>query len=184
MPLLPPHERDHALGPATAPVTLVEYGDFECPNCAMAHPIVKAARRRLGDRLRVVWRHFPLAETHPHARHAAEASEAAAAQGAFWEMHDALLEHQHALDDGDLVRYAGELGLDGARVAAALRDGTHARRVRDDFRSGVRSGVNGTPTFYVNGVRYDGAWADEGAFIRALRRAADEAERERPPAAR
>jgi protein-disulfide isomerase len=173
----PPNEQDHALGPSDAPVTLVEYGDFECPNCAMAHPIVKAARRRLGDRLRVIWRHFPLSEMHPHARHAAEASEVAAGEGKFWEMHDALLENQHALADEDLVRYARELGLDGARVAAALRDGTHAQRVRDDFRSGVRSGANGTPTFFVNGVRYDGAWADEGAFIRALRRAAEEVPR-------
>jgi protein-disulfide isomerase len=170
---LPPDERDHALGPADAPVTLVEYGDFECPNCLMAHPIVKAARRRLGDRLRVIWRHFPLSEIHPHARHAAEAAEAAAEQGKFWAMHDAILDHQHALEDEDLARYADGVGADGARVLEALREGTYAARVRADFRGGVRSGVNGTPTFFVNGARYDGAWADEGAFIRALRRAAD-----------
>jgi protein-disulfide isomerase len=169
--LLPPHERDHALGPADAPVTLVEYGDFECPSCLMADPIVKAARRRLGDGLRVIWRHFPLAEIHPHARHAAEASEAAAAQGAFWPMHDAIFANQHALEDADLVRHAARLGLDGARVAETLRAGTYAARVRDDFRGGVRSGVNGTPTFFVNGARYDGAWADEGAFVRVLREA-------------
>jgi protein-disulfide isomerase len=157
-------------------VTLVEYGDFECPHCGMAYPIVQSIQRKLGDRLRVVYRHFPLKEAHPHAQHAAEAAEAAAAQGAFWEMHDALFERQHALEDEDLARYARELGLDAARVARELEAGTHARAVRDDFRSGVRSGVNGTPTFFVNGERYDGAWADEVSFVRALRAAAVEAE--------
>ena len=172
--LTPPvGERDHAAGPADAPVTLVEYGDFECPYCGMAYPIVKAAQRRLGDRLRFVFRHFPLKESHPHAKHAAEASEAAAEEGGFWGMHDALYEHQHALADADLLRYATQLGLDAERVARELEEGTHTRRVRDDFRSGVTSGVNGTPTFFVNGERYDGAWADEAGFIRALREAAD-----------
>ena len=172
--LTPPvQEGDHATGPADAPVTLVEYGDFECPYCGMAYPIVKAAQRRLGDRLRFVFRHFPLKESHPHAKHAAEASEAAAEQGAFWGMHDALYEHQHALADADLLRYATQLGLDAERVGRELAEGTYARRVRDDFRSGVTSGVNGTPTFFVNGERYDGAWVDEGTFIRALRVAAE-----------
>ncbi|HEU4628608.1 MAG TPA: thioredoxin domain-containing protein [Gemmatimonadaceae bacterium] len=166
---------DHAAGPADAPVTLVEYGDFECPYCGMAYPIVKAIQRQLGPRLRFVFRNFPLKESHPHALHAAQAAEAAAAQGAFWGMHDALYEHQHALADADLLRYADALGLDVDRVAHELQEGTYARAVRDDFRSGVRSGVNGTPTFFVNGERYDGPWADEGAFVRALRTVASAA---------
>jgi protein-disulfide isomerase len=175
----PVGEGDHARGPADAPVTLVEYGDYECPDCGMAYPIVKAARRRLGDRLRFVFRNFPLGELHPHARHAAEAAEAVAALGgndAFWRMHDALFEQQYALDDASLVRLAARAGVDGERVAAALRDGTYTARVRADFRSGVRSGANGTPTFFVNGLRWDRGWRDEGAFARALREVADEAE--------
>ncbi|MFL5575639.1 MAG: DsbA family protein [Gemmatimonadaceae bacterium] len=171
---------DHATGPDDAPVTLVEYGDYECPSCGMAYPIVNAARRRLGRRLRFVFRNFPLTKIHEHAQHAAEAAEAAAAQGKFWEMHDAIFEHQYALADADLLRYADERGLDVARVALALDAGTYAKRVRDDFRGGVRSGVNGTPTFFINGRRHDGPWADEGAFIRALRDAAARAERDVP----
>ena len=167
----PVGEADHVSGPADAPVTLVEYGDYECPYCGMAYPIVKALQRRLGRQLRFVYRNFPLKQSHPHAQRAAEAAEAAGAQGAFWAMHDALFEQQHALEDADLLRYAGDLRLDTARVARELEAGTHARRVRDDFRSGVRSGVNGTPTFFVNGHRYDGTWVDEGAFLDALREA-------------
>jgi protein-disulfide isomerase len=164
---------DHIAGPNDAPLTLVEYGDYECPYCGMAYPIVKAAQRRLGDRLRFVFRNFPLKEAHPHATHAAEAAEAAAAQGEFCRMHDTVFEHQDALEDPDLVRYADALGLDADRVAREIAEGVHAKRVRDDFRSGVRSGVNGTPTFFVNGLRYDGSWTDQRAFIHALREAAD-----------
>jgi len=168
----PVSERDHTSGPASAPVTLVEYGDYECPYCGQAYPIVKAAQRKLGKRLRFVFRNFPLSEAHPHARHAAEAAEAAADQGKFWEMHDALFENQNALEDDQLVTTARRLGLDAERIAAALEAGTHAQRVREDFRSGVRSGVNGTPTFFINGRRYDGPWADERTFIGALENAA------------
>ncbi|HEU4698256.1 MAG TPA: DsbA family protein [Gemmatimonadales bacterium] len=163
---------DHVLGPADAPVTLVEYGDFQCPYCGQAYPIVKAVQQRLGDDLRFVFRHFPLTEMHPFAQHAAEAAEAAGAQGHFWAMHDALYEHQSRLDDPALVRYAAALGLDADRVARALEEGTYAQRVQDDFLSGVRSGVNGTPTFFVNGARFDGDWTDEATFLRALRAAA------------
>jgi protein-disulfide isomerase len=174
--LTPPvSAQDHTAGPDDAPVTLVEYGDFECPYCGMAHPIVQAAQRELGSQLRFVFRHFPLAEAHPHARLAAQAAEAAGAQGRFWEMHDTLFEHQDALDVEDLVGYAESLGLDSAQFARDLESGTYAKKVRDDFRSGVRSGVNGTPTFFVNGTRYDGSWANENAFIGALRDAAREA---------
>lgn len=160
---------DHVAGPDDAPVTLVEYGDYECPYCGMAHPIVERARQALGKQLRFVFRHFPLAEAHPHARLAAQAAEAAGAQGKFWEMHDTLFEHQDSLEPADILAYAQSLGLDVARFTSDLEAGTYAKKVRDDFRSGVRSGVNGTPTFFVNGVRYEGSWANEESFIRALR---------------
>jgi protein-disulfide isomerase len=175
--LIPPvAESDHVSGPDDAPLTLVEYGDFECPHCGRAYPILKSIKQQLGARLRVVFRHFPLTETHPHAAHAAETAESAATQGKFWEMHDALFEHQEALDDDALIAYADELGLDATRVARDLESGTYAPRVRANFRSGVRSGVNGTPTFFVNGDRWDGPWFDEVEFLRTLREAADEAE--------
>src|SRR6266566_7014420 len=182
--LTPPvNASDHAAGPDDAPVTLVEYGDYECPYCGMAHPIVKRAQRELGNRLRFIFRNFPLAESHPHARLAAEAAEAAAAQGKFWEMHDMLFEHQDALETEDLLGYAKSLGLDAAQFARDLEAGTYAKRVRDDFRSGVRSGVNGTPTFFVNGSRYDGSWANEKAFIHALHEAAQQSGRGTPTTA-
>ena len=171
---LPVGERDHAQGPGDAPVTLVEYGDYECPHCGRAYPIVKQIRQRLGRSLRFVFRNFPLRESHPHAQHAAEAAEAAGAQGKFWEMHDRLFERQFALDDDYLIEYAGDLGLDAARFRRELDAGTHAPRVREDFRSGVTSGVNGTPTFFINGVRHDGSWELE-ALVAALERTAAEA---------
>jgi len=171
--LTPPvSARDHIAGPDDAPVTLVEYGDYECPYCGMASPVVKAAQRELGGQLRFVFRNFPLAEAHPHARMAAQAAEAAAAQGRFWEMHDMLFEHQDALEAQDLVGYAKSIGLDVQQFTRELKAGTYEKRVRDDFRSGVRSGVNGTPTFFVNGARYDGSWANAEKFIGALRDAA------------
>lgn len=153
---VPIGERDHTLGSAAAAITLVEYGDYECPYCGTAHPVVKELRRRLGDRLRVIFRNFPLADVRPHAQHAAEAAEAAAAQGKFWEMHDYLFEHQQALEDADLIRYAGELGLDVDRFERELAEHVHAPRVREDLDGGVRSGVNRTPTFFINGVRHGG----------------------------
>ena len=158
---VPVSAHDHSVGPATAPVTLLEYGDYECPHCGRAFPIVQELRRRLGDGLRFVFRNFPLTQIHEHAEHAAEAAEAAAAQGKFWQMHDWLFRHQFALDDEALIEGAGELGLDVERVRRELADGTYRQRVRDDFSSGIRSGVNGTPTFYINGVRHDGDFAPE-----------------------
>jgi protein-disulfide isomerase len=152
---LPVGERDHIQGPAAAPITLVEYGDYECPYCGQAYPIVKELQEQLGDRLRFVFRNFPLSTMHPHAELAAEAAETAGAHGKFWEMHDALYENQEALDDDDLVQYASALGLDTARFTNELAKHTHAARVREDFMSGARSGVNGTPTFFINGVRHD-----------------------------
>ena len=163
----PVSHHDHADGPADAPVTLVEYGDFECSHCGQAYPIVKELQERLRGRLRFVFRNFPLTHSHPHALVAAEAAEAAGAQQKFWEMHDTLFEHQRALDDAHLEKYAQAIGLDVKRFDKEMEDGKHAARVREDFMSGVRSGVNGTPTFFINGVRYDGSW-DAEPLIEAL----------------
>jgi len=149
---------DHTAGPDDAPVTLVEYADFECPTCMRAHPIVHEVRRRMADNLRFVFRHFPLDHSHPHARHAAEAAEAAAAHGKFWEMHDTLFAHRTHLEDEELARYAGEIGVDADEVRQALMSHRFADAVEEDYTSGVRSGVNGTPTFFINGARFDGRW--------------------------
>jgi protein-disulfide isomerase len=165
--VLPVDGRDHVRGPANAPATLVEYGDYECPYCGLAHPIVKEVQRRLGHQLRFGFRHFPLNEIHPHAQMAAEAAEAAGAQNRFWEMHDLLFKNQQALEDADLVRYATALGLDVTRFVNELADRIWEPRVREDFMSGVRSGVNGTPTFFVNGIRHDGPW-DADSLTEAL----------------
>jgi protein-disulfide isomerase len=164
---LPVGPRDHAQGPASAPATLVEYGDYECPYCGQAYPIVKAIQSRLGKRLRFVFRNFPLSEMHPHAVKAAEAAEAAGEQGKFWEMHDTLFENQDALELPDLIAYADRLRIDSKRVAAQLELHALAARVREDFMSGVRSGVNGTPTFFVNGARHDASW-DEQRLVDAI----------------
>jgi protein-disulfide isomerase len=164
-------ERDHVQGPAEAPVTLVEYGDYECPYCGAAYPIVKQVQERMGDRLRFVFRNFPISTSHPHAEQAAEAAEAAAAQGAFWEMHDLLYENQQHLEDDDLHGYAEQLGLDGPTFDEALAQHVYAGRVHEDFMSGVRSGVNGTPTFYINGIRHDDSYELE-TLLAALERAA------------
>src|SRR5882672_3979901 len=150
-------DRDHIQGPSDAPIMLLEYGDYECPYCGEAYPIVKAIQERLGDRLCFAFRNFPLINSHPHAQHAAEAAEAAGAQGRFWEMHDLLYENQDALEDEYLARYAATLGLDAEPLIKEVHAGAHTARIRDDFRSGARLGVNGTPSFFINGVRYDGA---------------------------
>ena len=156
--VLPVGPSDHVEGPATAPVTLVEYGDYECSHCGRAYPIVKRVQRAMESRLRFVFRNFPLTRVHPHAQHAAEAAEAAASQRKFWPMHDRLFEHQLELEDEDLVAHALAVGLDVDRFSAELLGGAHVERVREDFKSGLLSGVNGTPTFFVNGVRYDASW--------------------------
>ena len=169
--VMPVNEHDHVRGSFDAPVTLVEYGDYECPHCGRAHPIVQQLIQTLGDQLGFVFRNFPLSQIHPHAEHAAEAAEAADALGgpdAYWGMHDMLFENQEALGDEDLMVYAHELGLDEKKVARALATGELAERVRADFIGGVRSGVNGTPTFFINGERYDGDWMNARAFASAL----------------
>jgi Na+/H+ antiporter NhaA len=150
-------ERDRIRGPLHAPVTVVEYGDFECPYCGQAEPVVRELLRDFGD-VRYVWRHLPLNDVHPHAQLAAEAAEAAAEQNGFWEMHDVLLEHQGALTGSDLVGYADQLGLDVERFTDDLREHAGAGRVADDVDSADLSGVSGTPTFFVNGQRHYGAY--------------------------
>ena len=166
---LPDPERDHIHGSNDGPIRLLEYGDYECPFCGQAQTILKEIRRRLGEDLCFAFRNFPLANIHPHAEHAAEAAEAAAAQGNFWGMHDILFENQAALDDEDLARYAAELGLDQARLTRDVSSSAYAQRIREDFRSGVRGGVNGTPTFFIDGERYDGA-LDLKYLLNALNR--------------
>ena len=146
--------QDHVLGPAAAPVTLVMYGDYECPYTRRARTTIRAAQQRSGDRLRYAFRNFPLAQ-HPHAFRAAESAEAAAAQGKFWEMYELLFRTPWALEDDDLVGYATQVGLDVVRFRADLAGHTHAARIRADVGSGKRSGVSGTPTFFVNGALHE-----------------------------
>jgi protein-disulfide isomerase len=167
----PVGKSDHVLGPANAPVTVVEYGDYECPHCGRAHGVLSDVLRRIGDRVRFAFRHFPLSQIHPHAMLAAQAAEAAAARDRFWDMHHVLYEHQEALDTEDLLTYAEALDLDVVGFAQELRDQVYAPRVRADFLSGVHSGVNGTPTFFINGERFDVPW-DADSLTMAIAQAA------------
>jgi protein-disulfide isomerase len=159
---------DHVTGPDDAPHLLVMYGDFECPYCTAAQSMLRRVRERMGDELRFAFRHFPIEDKHPHARHAAEASEAAAAQGAFWAMHDALYAARGHLADDDLERIATDLGLDGARLAREVAAGTHAARVDRDLASGRASGVMGTPAFFADGRLHADAF-DARSLVDALR---------------
>jgi protein-disulfide isomerase len=152
---VPPEPTDHGLGSEHAPVTLVEYGDFECPSCKVAVQTPKLLLERFPNRVRFIFRHFPLEDAHPHALLAAQAAEAAAAQGKFWGMHDLLFAHQTHLKDADLRRYAGELGLDMARYAAEMDDRIYLQRIREHAEGGRRSHIRATPTFFVNGVVQD-----------------------------
>jgi len=164
---LPVGPRDHVRGPETAPVTLVEYGDFECPQCAAAHPIIERVVDTFGDRLRFVFRHFPLTNSHPNAQHAAEESEWASARGAFWPMHEALYGAQKHLSDGRMMDLAEALHLPRADLQRAWAEHTFIARVKEDFASGLKSGVTGTPAFFINGVRHEGGW-DEIALAHAI----------------
>ena len=171
---VPVPEQDHSLGRADAPVTLVEYGDFECPFCGAAYPDIKRIQSRMGDRLRFVYRHFPRPE-HPPARHAAEAAESAGAQGEqyFWAMHDRLFEHQQTLDDARLLEDATATGVDVDQFREDFAQHRGRDRIQDDLKSAVRSDVHGTPTFFINGQRYQGRGrADE--LYRALLQEVDE----------
>jgi protein-disulfide isomerase len=158
---------DHVQGRADADVTLVEYGDFECPHCGRAYPVVKQVQARFGDALRFVYRHFPLREIHPHAQAAAEASEFAGAHDLFWEMHDLLFENQQALGVALLAETAEALGLSAGGLREALARNEYAPKVQADFLGGVRSGVNGTPTFFIDGERHDGP-ADVASLVSAI----------------
>ncbi len=167
---VPVNAQDHVRGLMTAAVTLVEYGDFQCPSCGEAFPIVEALIEQLGDHLRLVFRNFPLTTIHPFAEGAAESAEAAGSQGRFWEMHRLLFEHQAALETDSLARYGASIGLDVPVFVSELTNHTYSPRVRSDFMGGVKSGVNGTPTFFINGVRHDDSY-DFDALLAAIERA-------------
>src|SRR5262245_26084458 len=175
--LLPPAVApdDHAQGFPDALVTIVEYGDYECPLSSCAHLVLESVRQELGDYLQRVFRNFPLSDPHPHAQRAAEAAESVGARGgedAFWAMHDILYENQDALEEDDLLGYAEAVGADPRTVADDLASGAMLHRVRRDVQSGVRSGVDGTPAFFVNGRRFSGGWSDPVVFAEELRAAA------------
>jgi protein-disulfide isomerase len=152
---------DHASGPADAKLVVVEYGDYQCPYCGQAYPIVERLRQEFADSMRFVFRNLPLADVHPHAEAAAEVAEAVALQGKFWEIHDTLFENQRDLSDAALRRYIVDVGADVDQAMKEVADGGPGERVEADFEGAIRSGANGTPTFFVNGVRYDGSWMFE-----------------------
>jgi protein-disulfide isomerase len=155
---IPVTQHDHIRGPARAPITVVEYGDYECPHCAAVAPIVDQLESSFGGQMRSVFRHFPLSEVHPHAEAAAESAEFAGAAGVFWEMHEALFQQQSRLSLAGTLLIGEELGLSPEAMRSALETGHYRDRVRSDVSGGIRSGVNGTPTFFINGVRHDGAY--------------------------
>jgi len=163
----PVSARDHITGSEDAPLTLVEYGDFQCPFCGAAYPVVKRVQKALGKKLRFVFRNFPLTQAHPYAMVAAEAAEAAALQGKFWEMHDLLFEQQTFLTPDIIPLWAKKIGLNLEKFGNDIRQGDIAKRIKEDRQSGIRSGVNGTPTFYINGARYDGS-PDVESLLAAL----------------
>ena len=165
------NERDHVSGPQKAPVTLLEYGNFECNHCGRAYPTIKEVQKLLGDNLRFVFRHFPIVETHPHSLRAAEASEAAGAQGKFWEMYDQLFTHQEALGDRDFLQYAKRIGLDAARFSRDMAENVFLRQIEADYdRSIFDEHVTGTPTLYLNEVRYNGS-TDIESLLAAIKKA-------------
>jgi len=167
--LLPIHADDHTFGTDSAVYTLVEYGDYQCPACGELFLIIRDLQTTLGERLRIVYRHYPLGGIHPEAQEAAEAAEAAGAQGRFWEMHDLLFQHQNALKRKDLLSYGDTLRLDGSRFRGELKKRVYEDRVREDFRRGVQNGVYKTPGLFLNGVRHDGAW-DRDTLLATLTR--------------
>jgi len=167
---VPVSDRDHSQGPVTAAVTLVQYGDYECPYTRRSTWVVQTLQQELGEQLRFVFRNFPLTQIHPHALHAALAAEAAAAQGKFWQMHDYIFHHQHTLEDADLEHFAEAVGLDLQRYARVMADQRSIARIEEEVEGGERSGVQGTPTFFINGVLYGGSW-EHDALLAALQAA-------------
>ena len=159
--------RDHAEGPADAPLTLVEYGDYQCPYCGAAYPVVKHLQKTLRKKLRFVFRNFPLTQLHPYANIAAKAAEAAALQGKFWEMHDLIFEQQTFLEPDIIPLWAERIGLDLKKFGNDSEEDIVEKRIQEDRQSGIRSGVNGTPTFFINGTRYDGS-PDYDSLLAAL----------------
>ncbi len=153
-------DQDHVQGSPDASITLVEYGDFECPHCGAAYPIIKKMQLVFGEQLRFVYRNFPLSESHPHAKPAAIAAEAAALEGRYWEMHDAIFENQDALDEDGLLQLADDIGLSLEKFKEDLQNPELDAKVEADFESGIRSGVNGTPCFFINGQKFDGGAED------------------------
>jgi protein-disulfide isomerase len=161
------NSNDHIHGDPAAILELVEYGDYECSYCGRAYPIVKNIQRRLGDHLKFVFRNFPLSRIHPHAFPAAVATEAAGLQHKFWEMHDIVFENQRELGDENITRFAGEIGLDIGQFKNDIHQIELLEKVKQDFSSGIRSGVNRTPSFFINGEKYEGSW-EENNFLRYL----------------
>jgi protein-disulfide isomerase len=166
---IPVSSEDHIQGNEQAPLTLVEYGDYECPYCGMAYPIVKRLQKHFGDQLRFVFRNFPIVDSHPFAGIAAMTAEFAATKGEFWEMHDMLYENQENLEPADLVGYAEALKLSGDELKVAIKNEVFAEKIENDFSGGVRSGVNGTPCFFINGVRFNDSFEYEN-LLHALNR--------------
>lgn len=164
---VPVTEQDHIQGSKNAPITLVEYGDYECPYCGKAYPMVKAVQKHFGNKLRFVFRNFPLKEAHPHAEMAAEAAEFAATKGIFWEMHDRIYENQDHLSIENLLELGQSLGLSVEELKKALQKSSFEDKIQKDFIEGIKSGVNGTPTFFINGQRYDGNY-DYDSLVNAI----------------
>jgi protein-disulfide isomerase len=158
---------DHAEGPADAPLILVEYGDYQCPYCGAAYPVIKRLQKKLGKKLRFVFRNFPLTQAHPYALISAGAAEAAALQGKFWEMHDLIFEQQTLLKPEIIATWAKSIGLNLDKFENDIKQDVVEKRIKEDRQSGIRSGVNGTPTFFINGTRYDGA-PDYDSLLAAL----------------
>ena len=165
----PVNDNDHIQGNKNARIELVEYGDYQCPHCGHAYPIIKGIQKKMGDKLKFVYRNFPLAEIHPDAVNAAMASEAAGLQNKFWEMHDHIFEHQNRLNESSLIKYAEQLDLDIEQFNIDRKSEALIQKVESDFESGVRSGVNGTPSFFINGEKYNESW-EEDQFLDYLQR--------------
>jgi protein-disulfide isomerase len=161
---------DHIQGATDAPLVLLEYGDYQCSYCGQAYGIIKSVQKKFGEKLQFVFRNFPLNEAHPDAFNAALVAEAAAVQGKFWEMHDIIYEHQDALDLESLAGYAKEIGMDADQFERDIHGTTLSDKVEQDFEIGIRSGVNGTPSFYVNGEKFEGDWSEQGltAFLDSI----------------